>query len=89
MHHKCKYDTLPTQPVIKNSWEALGVNPLWPYTINDKDKTDIDFVCLIMIDTATSWLEIAELMVAEDSGIPMVTWGHEHIRERHIPSLSH
>jgi hypothetical protein len=82
-------DKLPTKLVIRNSWEALCVNPVWLYTINDKDKTEIDFVCLIMIDTATSWLEIAELIVAEASGIPMVTRGHEDTRIRHIPSLSH
>ena len=32
-----------------------------PYALKGKDKTVIDFMCITMIDPATSWFEIAEL----------------------------
>ncbi len=43
-----------------------------PYTLNGKDKTEIDFICITMIDPATkSWFEIVELSVTElTSAIP-------------------
>ena len=34
-------------------------------------------MCLTMIDPATSWFEIVELSVMEDTVIPMDTKGHE------------
>ena len=42
-----------------------------PYTLKGKDKTEIDFMCLTMIDPATSWLEIVELLVVDRPTIPM------------------
>ncbi len=35
-----------------------------------KDGTEIDFMCLTMIDAATSWLEIVELPVVDKPTIP-------------------
>ena len=32
----------------------------WTITLKGKDKTEIDFMCLTMIDPATSWLELIE-----------------------------
>ena len=32
-----------------------------PYTLKGKDGTEIDFMCLTMIDPASSWFEIVEL----------------------------
>ncbi len=36
-----------------------------PYTLRGKDKSEIDFLCLTMIDPASSWFEIVELPVAD------------------------
>jgi hypothetical protein len=46
-------------------WHTLCVNLIGPYTINGKDGTVLDFMCLTMIDLATSWFEIVELPVLE------------------------
>jgi hypothetical protein len=42
-------------------WEALCVDLIGPYTLNGKDGSSIDFMCLTMIDPATSWFKIVEL----------------------------
>ncbi len=47
--------------VITTPWEALCVDLIGPYTLNGKDGSSIDFMCLTMIDPATSWFEILEL----------------------------
>ena len=36
-----------------------------PYTLKGKDGTEIDFMCLTMIDPASSWFEMAELPVTQ------------------------
>ena len=36
-----------------------------PYTLKGKDGTNIDFTCLTMIDPASSWFEMVELLVTE------------------------
>ena len=36
-----------------------------PYTLKGKDGTKIDFMCVTMIDPATSWFEIMELQVSQ------------------------
>ena len=46
-----------------------------PYTLKDKDKTEIDFMCLTIIDPATSWLEIVELPVVDRPPFPQVQGG--------------
>eukprot|EP00804_Cyclotella_cryptica_P015016 CCRYP_000603-RA/>CCRYP_000603-RA protein AED:0.40 eAED:0.42 QI:0/0/0/1/0/0/3/0/333 len=56
-----KYGKLPTKLAITNPWEALCVDLIGPYTLKGKDKTQIDFMCVTMIDPATSWFEIVEL----------------------------
>ncbi len=40
-------------------WKALCVDLIGPYTLNGKDGSSIDFMCLTMIDPATSWFEIS------------------------------
>jgi hypothetical protein len=42
-------------------WKALYVDLIGPYTLTGKDGSSIDFMCLTMIDPATSWFEIVEL----------------------------
>ena len=61
--------------MIQNPWEALCVDQIGTFTLKGKDKTEIDFMCLTMIDTATSWLKIVELPVVDRPTIPMGTRG--------------
>ena len=51
--------------VIMTPWEALCINLIGPYTIKGKDRTEIDFMCLTMIDPASSWFEMVEFPVME------------------------
>ena len=85
--HKHKYGKLPTKLVIRNPWEALCVDLIGPYTLKGKDKTEIDFMCLTMIDPATSWLEIVELMVVDRPTIPTGTRGRKCISTRNTPQV--
>ena len=62
-----QYGKLPTKFVITTPWEALCVDLIGPYTLRGKDGTEIDFMCLTMIDPASSWFEIVELPVADYS----------------------
>ena len=50
-----------------------------PYTLKGKDGTQIDFMCVTMIDPATSWFEIVELPVSQPSelDIPKGTQGRK------------
>ncbi len=57
-----KYGKLPTKFFITNPWEVLCVVLIGPYTIKGKDGTVIDFMCLTMMDPASSWFEIVELL---------------------------
>ncbi len=41
-----------------------------PYTLKGKGSTVIDFMCVTMIDPATSWFEIIELPTEFNSAIP-------------------
>ena len=58
-----------------------------PYTLKGKDKTEIDFMCLTMIDPATSWLEIIELLVVDRPTIPMGTKGRKGISTHNTPQV--
>ena len=62
---KLKYGKLPVKNVIGKPWEALCVDLIGPYTIKGKDKTKLDFMCLTMIDPASSWFEMVELPLSE------------------------
>ncbi len=62
---KIKYGKFPPKLVVMTPWEALFVNLVGPYTLKGKDGTQIDFMCLTMIDPASSWFEIVELPVLE------------------------
>ena len=54
------------------------------YTLKNKDKTKIDFMCVTMIDPATSWFKFVELPVLQQRlDIPMVTQGQQG-RDKHI-----
>jgi hypothetical protein len=49
-----KYGHLPPKLVIMTSWKALCVDHIGPYTLKGKDGSSIDFMCLTMINPATS-----------------------------------
>ena len=65
-----KYGHLPPKEVTTTPWETLCVDLIGPYTLKGKDGTEIDFMCVTMIDPASSWFEIIELPVAELDGTP-------------------
>jgi len=51
--HKHKYGKLPTKLVIQNTWEAFCADLIEPYTLKQQDGTEIDFMCLTIIDPLT------------------------------------
>ena len=55
-----------------------------PYTLKGEDGTEIDCMCLTMIDQASSWFVIVELLVTTDAVIPMDTKGQRQRVSRHI-----
>jgi len=70
-HHNHKYGKLPAKLVTTNPREALCVDLIGPYTLKGKDGTEIDFMCLTIIDPASNWFEIVELRVTTDEVIPL------------------
>ena len=52
-----------------------------PYTLKRKDKTEIDFICITMIDPAASWFKIAELPISEPSELDIPTGIKGHKRK--------
>ena len=75
--HKHKYGKLRTKFIITNPWEVLCVDLIGPYTIKGTDGTVIDFMCLTMIDPASSWFETVELPVITEVIILIGTKGHK------------
>ena len=51
------------------------VDLIGTYTLKGKDGTEIDFMCLTMIDPASSWCKIIEPPVTTDANIPKDTKG--------------
>jgi hypothetical protein len=60
-----KYGKLPAKLATITPWEAVCVDLIGPYMLRGKDGTEIDFMCLTMIDPASNWFEIVELLVVE------------------------
>ena len=85
--HKCW--KLPTKLVITNPWEVLCVDLIGPYMLRGKDGTEIDFMCLTMIDPASSWFEIVELPVITEAIIPLDTKGHKGKKTHKQPKLAY
>jgi hypothetical protein len=84
--NQLKYGKLPTKLAITNPWEALCVDLIEPYTLKGKDKAQIDFMCVTMIDPATSWFDIVELPISQQElDIPMGTKGQKG-KDKHIHS---
>ena len=63
-----------------------------PYTLKGNDKTQIDFICITMIDPATSWFETVELPISQQElDIPKGTKGHKgkkNIPNQYNPTLT-
>jgi hypothetical protein len=74
--HSQKYEHLPPKLIITTPWNALCVDLIGPYTLKGKDRSSIDFMCLTMINPATSWFEIVELpTVAQETTVPPANKG--------------
>jgi hypothetical protein len=74
--HSQKYGCLPLKLVITTPCKALYVDLIFPYTLKGKDSSSIDFMCLTMINPATSWFEIVELpTVAQKTTVPSANKG--------------
>ena len=58
-----------------------------PYILKGQDGNEIDFMCLTMIDPASSWFEIVELSVTTYAVIPLDKKGQKGTR--HIITLSY
>jgi hypothetical protein len=71
--HSLKYGHVPPKLVIITPWRALCVDLVGPYTLEGKDGSSIDFMCLTMIDPATSWFGIVELPTITKLTVPN-TW---------------
>jgi hypothetical protein len=68
--HSLKYGHVPPNLVITTPWRVLCVDLAGPYTLKGKDGSSIDFMCLTMIDPATSWFEIVELPTVTKLMVP-------------------
>ncbi len=60
-----KYGHLSPKIVYTIPWECLCVDLIGPYSLKGKDKLQIYFMALTMIDPASSWFETAELPVVK------------------------
>ena len=66
-----------------------------PYTLKGKDGTQIGFMCVTMIDPATSWFEVVELPVSQlsEHDIPTGTQGckdlHIHKQKKELFLIKH
>jgi hypothetical protein len=61
--HTLKYGHLPSRIVMSTPWKVLCVDLVSPYTLKGKDGSAIDFMALTMIDPASSWFKIVELLL--------------------------
>jgi hypothetical protein len=73
--HSLKHGHVPPKFVITSPWRALCVDLVGPYTLKGKDGSSIDFMCLTMINPATSWFEIVQLPTVTKSTVPKVGKG--------------
>ena len=48
-----------------NPWYTLCVDLIGPSTLKEEDKTEIDFMCLTIIDAVTGWFKVVELPIIE------------------------
>ena len=62
-----------------------------PYTLKGKDGTQIDFMCVTMIDLTTNWFEIVELLVSQltELDIPIGTKGLKGTTKHMLIGITH
>ncbi len=60
---KHKYGKLPTKIAWSRPWKILCVDLIGQYVLKGKDGSEVNFMCLTMMDTVTNWLELVELPV--------------------------
>ena len=64
-HTRKKHGKLPEKYVEMEPWRTLCIDLIGPYTLKGEDGTELDFMCLTMIDAATGWFECVELPTIE------------------------
>jgi hypothetical protein len=81
--HSQKYGHVPPKLVITTPWKALCVDLIGPYTLKGKNGSSIDFMCLTMINPATSQFKIVKLpTVTKLMTIPTTGKGkREHLQK--------
>ncbi len=83
--HSQKDGHLPPKLVVTTPWKVLCEDLIGPYTLKGKDGLSIDFMCLTMINPATSWLEIVELpTVAQEMTVPPTGKGKQVTFDKNI-----
>jgi hypothetical protein len=60
-----KYGHLPPKTIYTILWECLCVDLIGPCTLKGKDNLQINFMALAMINPASSWFEISEVLVVK------------------------
>jgi hypothetical protein len=63
--HSQNYGHVPPKLVIMIPGKVLCADLIGPYTLKGQDGSSIDFMCLTMINPATSWFEIVELSTVD------------------------
>ena len=72
-------------------WVELCVDLIGTYNLKTKDKTQIDFMCITMINPATRWFEILELPVSQldaPTGTKGQRGNNTHPKQPYIDKLS-
>jgi hypothetical protein len=75
--HSQKYNQVPSKLVIMTPQRALCVHLIRQYTLNGKDNTSINFMCLAMIDPATSWFITIKLPTVTSLTVPNMAKGNK------------
>ena len=61
--HISKYGHLPAKEAEAEPWDKLCVDLIGPYKFEQPNsKDDVELWCVTMIDPATGWIEIAEIL---------------------------
>jgi hypothetical protein len=60
-----KYGKLSAKFVVTNPWEVLFVDLIGPYTLKARAECRLTFMCVTMIDPASSWFKTVELPVSK------------------------
>ncbi len=68
--HSQKDSQVLSKLVIMTPQRVLGVDLIRQYTLKGKDNTSISFMCLTMIDPATSWFDTIKLPAVTSLTVP-------------------